>query len=201
MDENKNKYLLGLTGSIGMGKSTAAKMFVRRGFSVWDADAAVHDLYSLGGSAVEPIRSLFPDAVKNGFVDRPVLAAWLMASGERIEKLEEIVHPLVAAHRKNFIQTTENSLQLFDIPLLFETGADEWLSSVAVVTTDAETQKNRVMEREGMTQEKLALILDRQLPDSEKRKRADHLIFSDTLESAEKCVNDIVEEIRGRMDA
>lgn len=194
-------FLLGLTGSIGMGKSTAAGLFAEYGIPVWDADASVHGLYQKGGAAVARIADLAPQAVEDGAVNRVALADWIAADPSRLEQLEAIVHPLVAADRQDFISSATAPVVVLDIPLLFETGADNWLSAVAVVTTDAATQRARVLDRPGMTEERFELILSKQTPDSEKRAKADYLIPSDTLEGARQAINDILADIKGRQNA
>ena len=120
-DARRTQFLLGLTGSIGMGKSTAAEMFKDAGAAVWDADAAVHRLYSGGGAAVEPVAALVPEALVNGAIDRNVLKSWIAEQPERLSELEKVVHPLVAADRQDFIASSDAKVLVFDIPLLFET--------------------------------------------------------------------------------
>lgn len=190
--------LVGLTGSIGMGKSTTSSMFADLGIPVWDADAAVHRLYAEGGKAVEPIRSAFPDAVTGGVVDRVKLRAILARDPDALGLIEGIVHPLVGQDREDFIANCGAEIVLLDIPLLFETGAEKWLDVVLVVSTDAETQRNRVLRRPGMTQEQLDLILSRQLPDERKRQLADYVIRTDDMESTRTQVSSIVSELRRR---
>ena len=151
-------FRLGLTGSVGMGKSTTARIFAEEGVPVWDADAAVHRLYSAGGAAVAPIAALCPDAVRNGAVDRGVLRAWLAEDENRFARLEEIVHPLVAADRAAFLEAHgDAALVVLDMPLLFETGAERLVDAVAVVTTSENAQRARVLKRPGMTAESFGL--------------------------------------------
>lgn len=171
--------LLGLTGSIGMGKTTAAAMFRAEGVPVYDADAAVHALYQPGGAAVEPIGALFPSALRDGGVDRQVLGGLVLDDPDAMNRLEQIVHPLARQAQEAFLQAAEQagaSVVVMDVPLLFETGGDAHVDAVAVVSAPANVQRDRVLARPGMTPEKFARILERQLPDAEKRRRADFLI-------------------------
>lgn len=189
-------YKLGLTGSIGMGKSTTAQMFRDLGHPVWDADGAVHRLYAQGGAAVAPISVLVPDALKNDAIDREALKLALKADPGLIEKLESIVHPLVAQDRADFLQrNSDKDLIILDIPLLFEKSADHSFDGVAVVSTDADTQKARVLSRPGMSEDHFRMLLSRQMPDSEKRARADWVIPTDDLETARAAVERICKEI------
>ena len=190
-------HLLGLTGSIGMGKSTTAQMFRDAGVPVWDADAAVHRLYSPGGAAVMPVAAAFPDAVKDGAVSRPALNAILRADPSALKTLEDIVHPLVNADRDAFVANHEGALIVLDIPLLFETGADKWLDTVLVVSAPADVQVARVLARPGMTQATLDMILSRQLPDAEKRARADVVIETVTLDGTRQAVQDLIADLTG----
>jgi len=191
-------YRLGLTGSIGMGKSTTARMFCDLGHPVWDADAAVHRLYAPGGAAVGPVAAAFPAALKDGGIDRVALKAVLAGDPARLTRLESIVHPLVAADRAEFIHRhRDRPLVVLDIPLLYEGGSASGLDGVAVVSTYSATQRARVMARPGMTEEMLSLILSRQMPDAEKRSRADWIIPTDTLETARAAVAAICKEITG----
>jgi dephospho-CoA kinase len=173
--------VVGLTGSIAMGKTETAKMFAALGVPVCDSDMVVHRLYEEGGAAVAPVARVFPDAVKNGRVDRARLAAALAADPAGFERLEAIVHPLVRAEQKLFLDRCrrENAqLAVLDIPLLFETGRDRDVDRIVVVSAPAEMQKARAMMRPGMTEEKLASLLARQMPDSEKRARAHFVVDS-----------------------
>lgn len=190
-------FRLGLTGSIGMGKSTTAQMFRDLGVSVWDADATVHRLYASGGAAVGPIADLVPAAVQNGAVDRTALKAELLRNPSLYDRLETIVHPLVAESRKGFLdQHRADGLVVLDIPLLFETGGQANVDAIAVVTTDAVTQRARVMARPGMTLETMEQILRRQIPDAEKRAGADYIIKTDTLEQTQHDVAALVAKLR-----
>jgi dephospho-CoA kinase len=169
--------VLGLTGSVGMGKSTAAKMFEEEGVPVFDADAAVHRLYE--GEGAPLIEAAFPGTTREGRVDRDLLSARVVGDERALAKLESIIHPLVMTARKAFLATAENAgakIAVLDIPLLFETGGHVRVDKVAVVSAPHHMQKARVMQRPGMTEEKFAAIHTRQIPDAEKRVRADFII-------------------------
>lgn len=194
-------YLLGLTGSIGMGKSTTAKMFQDYGVPVWDADAAVHRLYEKDGLAVQPLAAAFPDAIEDGSVSRQKLKQIIAADPGALTRIEQIVHPLVAQDRASFQDAHDSPLLVFDIPLLFETGADAWLSSVLVVSVPPDVQKARVLDRPGMTQHQLDAILSRQMPDAEKRARADHVIETFNLDDTREAVRELIAKLSGPKDA
>jgi dephospho-CoA kinase len=169
----------GLTGSIGMGKSTLLAMFADLGVPVWDADAAVHRLYAPGGAGVEPIRALAPDAIGLAGVDRTKLRTAALADPALLKRIEAAIHPLVALDRDAFLAEARASgaaLAICDIPLLFETRADAWLDAVIVVSAPAAIQRDRAMKRPGMTEATLGAILAKQLPDAEKRARADYIV-------------------------
>ncbi len=189
-------HFLGLTGSIGMGKSTTAQMFRDEGIPVWDADAVVHALYAKGGAAVPAIAAIFPDAVVDEAVSREVLKTIIAADPTALQTIERIVHPLVAAHRQRFIDDHDDPLVLFDIPLLFETGAEAWLDSVLVVSVPADVQRERVLARPGMTAAQLDTILSRQMPDAEKRARADYVIETLTLDDTRDAVRKLIATIK-----
>ena len=191
-------YKLGLTGSIGMGKSTTAKLFAENGCAVWDADAAVHRLYAQGGAAVAPIGHAFPSAIVDDAVSRDRLKSLIAVDPDALNKIESIVHPLVAEDRAIYLSDTEADITVLDIPLLFETGADALMDATVCVTVPPETQKARVMERGTMTEEQFQAILSKQLPDAEKRARADYVIVTDTLEHARAQVQDVLKDIQGR---
>jgi dephospho-CoA kinase len=189
--------LLGLTGSIGTGKSTTAKMFAALGIPVNDADRVVHDLYT--GEATPLIEETFPGTTTNGVVDRNLLARKLIENPEGYRQLEAIVHPMVRKKEAEFVAAQREvgaPAVLLDIPLLFETGAEARVDKVIVVTCSPETQAERVLGRPGMTEEKYKSILARQVPDAEKRKRADFIVDSDHgLEAAQKQVRSILAEL------
>ena len=194
-------HLLGLTGSIGMGKSTTATMFQDLGVPVWDADAAVHRLYAKGGAAVQPLSAEFPVAIEDGVVSRQKLKQIIATDPDALTCIEKIVHPLVAQDRAAFKVAHNNPLLVFDIPLLFETNADTWLSSVLVVSVPPEVQRARVLGRPGMTEEQLDAILARQMPDAEKRTRADHIIETLNLDDTRAAVRDLIITLSGLKDA
>ncbi|WP_213544135.1 dephospho-CoA kinase [Vannielia litorea] len=194
-------FRIGLTGGIGMGKSTTARMFAEEGVAVWDADAAVHRLYGPKGAAVEVIAALRPDAVVEGAVSREALRAWIAEDAAALKRIEAVVHPLVQNDRAEFSALTEADILLFDIPLLFETGADADMDMVVTVSCPPEEQKRRVLERGTMNEQALERILASQMPDAEKRARADRVIETDTLEGARDQVKAIVAEVREKQDA
>lgn len=182
-------FLLGLTGGIGMGKSTASGMFRELGHPVWDADEAVHRLYAPGGAAVAPVAAAFPGVLGKGGIDRAALRASLAADPAGFARLEAIVHPLVAADRAGFIAANADApIVVLDIPLLYEGGAQQQMDAVAVVSASAAVQRARVLARPGMTEQNFHLILSRQMPDAEKRQRADWVIPSDTLDGARTAI-------------
>ena len=192
-------FLLGLTGSIGMGKSTTADMFREAGVPVWDADATVAKLYAKGGAAVALLSALNMGLIQNDAVDRVALKNWVKTDPNALNWLESHIHPLVAADRAKFIDDhADQSLIVCDIPLLYETGADQWLDAVLVVTTDAQTQKARVMARAGMDPELFDQILVRQMPSSEKIARADYVIETNSFEGARKVVHDLINDLTAR---
>jgi len=192
-------YVLGLTGSIGMGKSTTATMFAQEGIPIWDADAVVHCLYQSGGAAGRALAAEFPQAVENDVISRPALRAIIAADPSALARVEALVHPLVAADRRQFLaaQTAQTAqIVLLDIPLLFETGAEADCDGTVVVTAPADTQRARVLSRPGMSTADLDQILSRQMPDAEKRVRATWVIETTTLDSARTAVQRIITEIR-----
>lgn len=192
-------FLLGLTGSIGMGKSTTAAMFAAEGIPVWDADATVHRLYAPGGTAVDPVGAAFPGVVVDGGIDRTRLRAALAQDKSALPRLEAIVHPLTAAARTEFVAAHPDAdLIVLDIPLLFETGAEAICDAVLVVSAPAHVQRARVLDRGTMDAAQLDLILSRQLPDSHKRDRAHHVIETLTLDGTRAAVRQLIADIRSR---
>ena len=191
---------IGLTGSIGMGKSTTAQMFRDAGVPVYDADAAVAALYVKGGAAVEPLEAAFPGVTRDGAVDREALRLRVLGDDAAMTRLNAVVHPLLGRDRLEFHRQAEDSganILVFDIPLLFETGGERNMDAVVVVTAPADVQRARVLAREGMTPERLDAILDRQTPDADKRARADFVIdTSQGLEAAREGVRGVLEAIR-----
>jgi len=189
-------FKLGLTGSIGMGKSTTAQMFAELGIPVWDADAAVHKLYSTGGAAVPAIQELYPEAIEHGEVERPALKRLIQSDENVLSEIERIVHPLVAVDRQNFIGTSDSDIVLLDIPLLFETNGDKHMDAIVCVNIDPETQRERVLQRNTMTEEQFEQILNKQLPNDVKCSQSDFVIQTDNLDHAKEQVAHIVELIR-----
>lgn len=192
-------FALGLTGSIGMGKSTTARMFVDEGCALWDADAAVHRLYAAGGAAVAPMSKAYPDAIEDEAVSRNALKKIISNDPEALKMIESIVHPLVASDRAAFRQSTTADIVVFDIPLLFETGGDATMDAIACVSVSADEQKRRVMERGTMSEAQFEQIRSKQMPNDEKCARSDFVIVTDTLDHARAQVQDIVRQIRAGM--
>lgn len=186
-------FLLGLTGSIGMGKSTTARFFAEAGIPVWDADAAVHRLYR--GAAVAPMAAAFPEAVTD-HVDRDALKRIIAANPSALSAIERIVHPLVAQDRASFIAQTDADIAVLDIPLLFENGTEAQMDATLVVTAPPALQAARVLARPGMTQAALDGILSRQMPDAEKRARATHIIETLDLDATRAQVHALIAYIR-----
>src|SRR3954468_23759584 len=188
--------ILGLTGSIGMGKSTAAKLFAEAGVPVYDADATVHMLYE--GEAVPAIEAAFPGTTADGKVDRARLSARVVHDPAAIKQLEQIVDPMLGASRQKFLHDAEQSgvpVAVVDVPLLFETGGEKRVDAVVVVTTTPEIQRERILARANMSQEMLDTLLARQLPDAEKRKRADFVVdTSHGLDPVRARIRDILEQ-------
>ncbi|MEP4249747.1 dephospho-CoA kinase [Tateyamaria sp.] len=191
-------FKLGLTGSIGMGKSTTGQMFVDAGCALWDADAAVHRLYDAGGAAVEPMRATFPDAIQNDAVSRDILRAKISSQPTALSLIEQIVHPLVAQDRARFVVQTTADIAVFDIPLLFETGGDVAMDAIAVVHAPDDIQQARVMARGTMDLAQFLAIKAKQIPNAEKCDRADFVILTDTLEHARAQVHHVIDQIRKR---
>lgn len=194
--------IIGLTGSIGMGKTETAKMFAQHGIPVCDSDATVYFLYDKGGVAVEPIRALFPEAVVDGRVDRELLGKVVLGRPDAMRKLEAVVHPLVGLAQREFLAKAAASgaaMAVIDVPLLFETGGEKRVDVVVVVSATAELQRQRVLARPGMTVEKFELIVSKQVPDAEKRRRADFVVDSSKgLADAEAQVVAIIAALKHR---
>lgn len=192
-------FSLGLTGSIGMGKSTTAQLFADAGCAVWDADAAVHRLYGSGGAAVAPMAAAFPAAIEDGAVSRVALKQIISADPSALKRIEAIVHPLVFADRAAFRASATADILVFDIPLLYEAGGVEEMDAVVCVLVSPELQEARVMERGTMTQAQFLAIRAKQLPAEEKAARADYVIETDTLGHAKAQVAAVLADIRRKM--
>ncbi|WOF75854.1 dephospho-CoA kinase [Parvibaculaceae bacterium PLY_AMNH_Bact1] len=194
--------LIGLTGSIGMGKSETAKMFAAEGVPVYDADAEVHKLYAPGGAAVAPLAEAFPGVVKDGAVDRALLSKEVIGKPEALKKLESIVHPLVGQANRAFLENAVKDgaeMVLLDIPLLFETGGRERVDVIVVVSAPYELQRERVLARPDMSEEKFEEIFAKQVSDADKRAGADYIVESDKgLEHARAQVRKIIADLKGR---
>jgi dephospho-CoA kinase len=192
-------FRLGLTGSIGMGKSTTASMFADEGIPVWDADATVHRLYDPGQPAALAIAALFPSAIDtDGRVSRNALRELIQGDPSVLDRLNATVHPLVRQDRAAFLADhAESPIVLLDIPLLYESGLSDACDAVVVVSAPADLQRQRVLAR-GMSEAEFALILSRQLPDAEKRARADYVIPTTSLEAASAAVKDVLADIHRR---
>lgn len=193
--------IIGLTGSIGMGKSTTAAMFREAGIPVYDADAAVHRAYDVGGIAVAPVGEAFPGVVKDGRVDREALRQQVLGKPEAMARLNSIVHPLIGRDRAGTFEAAQAEgadMIVMDVPLIFETGGEKNMHAVIVVSAPAAMQRERVLAREGMTPERLDQILAQQVPDAEKRARADYVIDTGNgLEPARAQVRAIIAALRG----
>jgi dephospho-CoA kinase len=195
--------IIGLTGSIGMGKSETAKMFAGLGLPVYDADASVHALYAKGGAAVEPVGAAFPQAVRDGAIDRTVLSQAVIGKPEELKRLESVIHPIVRQVQQDWLMAQDKAgakLVVLDIPLLFETGGRSRVDVIVVVSAPPEIQRARVLARPGMTEEKLDAILLKQIPDAEKRKGADFVIDTGQgLDHALEQVKAVVERLKNRL--
>jgi dephospho-CoA kinase len=196
IDGDGAMIILGLTGSIGMGKSTTAKLFAEAGVPVYDADATVHMVYE--GEAAPAIEAAFPGTTADGKVDRAKLSAQVVHDAAAIIRLEGIVHPMLRAYHQKFLDDAEQSgapVAVVDVPLLYETGGEKRVDAVVVVTTSPEIQRERILARDNMTNEKLDAILARQLPDAEKRKRADFIVdTSHGLDPVRARIRDILDQ-------
>jgi len=189
-------FVLGLTGSIGMGKSTTAQMFVDEGIPLWDADAAVRELYAPNGRAAKVVMKHYPEAMEGDAVSRPKLRGLIAEDPKVLDHLQSLVHPLVAAHRQNFLSVSNAaSIVVLDIPLLFEIGANADCDGVVVVTAPKDVQRSRVLSRGEMSEQDFELILRRQIPDSEKRAKATWVIETLTLEAARASVRQILNDV------
>lgn len=191
-------FRLGLTGSIGMGKSTTAAMFAAAGLPVWDADSAVHRLYAQGGRAVAAISQICPEATRLGDVSRETLRRVIAADPRLLAQLEAITHPLVAADRTAFLANTTADIVILDIPLLFEKSSQSDFHATLLVTAPPDLQRRRVLSRPGMTESHFQTILARQMPDAEKRARATHIVETLDLAATEAYVKALIAHIRAR---
>jgi len=183
-----------------MGKSTTAGLFLDKGCAVWDADAAVHRLYGANGAALEEMQMAFPEAVENNMVSRDRLRSIIAEDQTALGRIEAIIHPLVARDRQDFIEKSNTDIVVLDIPLLLENGLEKAMDAVVVVTAPPETQRERVLSREGMTEERFEFILSRQMPDADKRSKADYVLITDTVDHAREQVERIVTDIRERIE-
>jgi dephospho-CoA kinase len=190
-------FCLGLTGSIGMGKSTTAAMFADAGIPVWDADTAVHRLYAAGGAAVAAIAALCPAALIAGAIDRTQLKAWIASDPTALAQIESVVHPLVAADRAAFVADAAADLVVLDIPLLFENGTQAQLDATLLVTAPPALQRARVLARPGMTPAQFALLLSRQMPDAQKRGLATHIVETLSEASVRAYVTALIAHLKG----
>lgn len=189
-------FVIGLTGSIGMGKTETARLFAAQGVPVFDADATVHDLYA--GEAVAAIEAAFPGSVREGVVDRAALAAQVTGDPAALKRLEGLIHPLVAERRARFLREAASDIVVLDVPLLLETGIA--VDAVVVATAPAHVQRQRVLARPGMSEQKLEALLARQLGDAEKRARAHYLVITDKgLDHAREQVKMILADIRMKL--
>jgi len=195
-------FVLGLTGSIGMGKSTIGRFFREAGVPVWEADETVHRLYAKGGPAARKIAAFRPQAVKDGAVDREALKEWIGKDQSALRAIEAIIHPLVASDRADFIAGAEAAgerLVVLEIPLLYETHVEGEMDAVLVVSAPADIQKARVMARPGMTEANFAMLLAKQMPDRKKRELADFVIQSIDLDASKQAVMALIERLRTRL--
>lgn len=192
-------FILGLTGSIGMGKTTTANMFRDFDIPVWDADAVVHSLYQENAEALAKISDVAPAATEKGYVDRVVLQQEILKKPEMIRDIEKIIHPMVAQNRADFLeQHKDASLVVLDIPLIFEKGMEDLCNEILVVTINEKEQRRRVLSRPGMTEERLKYILSRQVPDDQKQRKADHIIRTVSLDHVRSEVHKLIQNIRLR---
>ena len=197
--KKSSTIILGLTGSIGMGKTTTAKMFAKYGIPVWEADTSVHKLYSKEGEAVELFKEKFPSSIVNNEVSRAELKKLINDDERNLKTIETLIHPLVSNDRKRFVKAAEKKnipLIVLDIPLLFEKGHEKSVDYIVVVSVTKETQRKRVLKRNTMTPEMVEKILGIQMSDAEKRHKADFVIITDTLEKAEIKVLEIITKLK-----
>ena len=193
-------FVIGITGSIGMGKTTTSAMFREEGIPVWSADNSVAALYETGGAAVEPVGAICPEAVKNGWIDKSVLRDAIARDGHVIGLIEKAVHPLVASDRERFIDAAGRAghpLVVVEIPLLYETGAGESVDFVVVTSVPCDIQRSRVLARKGMTRGRFEHMLARQMPDSDKRRLADLIIDTSSMDTARAEVTRLLETLTG----
>ncbi|MBU2936154.1 MULTISPECIES: dephospho-CoA kinase [Pacificibacter] len=188
--------VIGLTGSIGMGKSTTAEMFKAEGVPVWDADSTVHRLYSSDAGAIAAISKICPKATTSGIVDREILKDWIKKTPMGLQQLEQIVHPLVAQDRQKFLETNPAQIIVLDVPLLFETGLNTSVDFVVVVSVPADVQRARVLARSNMTVAQFESILAKQIPDADKRAQADFVIDTSSIDMAKAAVLEILNTVR-----
>ena len=193
-------YLLGLTGSIGMGKSTTCALFAERGCVIWDADSAVHQAYSPGGVAVEPISRILPQVIEKKQINRKRLRKLILKDPSILPQIEAIIHPLVQQDRQNFISANPSSILVFDIPLLFELNAEADFDAIACVFSEPEVQEKRVMTRPGMTKRYFKIISSKQLPAADKVARSDYVISTATPKTAEIAVDIIIKDIKRKLE-
>ena len=194
-------FKLGLTGSMGMGKTSTAALFAKHNCGIWDADKAVHRLYKNGGAAVKTIQKYFPDAVSNGSVNRKALKQYLRNDFDQLKLLEQIVHPLVSADREKFIAKTQYKINVFDIPLLFETGSNKIMDKVACVFVSKSIQMERIRSRMSMSEDQIEKIIQQQIPIEEKCRLSDFLIETYNKKDTEKQVVSIIREIESYLNA
>ncbi len=194
-------FKLGLTGSMGMGKTSTAALFAKHNCGIWDADKAVHRLYKNGGAAVKTIQKYFPDAVSNGSVNRKALKQYLRNDFDQLKLLEKIVHPLVSADRETFIAKTQYKINVFDIPLLFETGSNKIMDKVACVFVSKSIQMERIRSRMSMSEDQIEKMIQQQIPIEEKCRLSDFLIETYNKKDTEKQVVSIIREIENYLNA
>lgn len=188
--------VLGLTGSIGVGKSTTADMFREAGIPVWDADFVVDRLYAQGGAAVDPIKAEFPQAILDGTVNRAALKEMIKADTDVLPRLDAIVHPLVRQDRQSFLaEHCDQPIVVLDVPLLFETGLSEDVDAIVVVTVSLGEQRRRVLSRGNMSEEMFEIILAKQMPDAQKRARADYIIETTDMKTAQTAVQKVIKDL------